>query len=62
VDEEKRWMDMMMKLVRKTAEEELKVIEMQNLYESTRNEHTLYTRHILQLRVGFRRHGCGQSS
>ena len=39
-------------LMARIAAEEVKLLESQNLYEATRNEHALYSRHILQLRVG----------
>ena len=44
-------LEKMFEVMNLVAMEEMKMLESQNLYEATRNEHALYTRHILQLRV-----------
>ena len=45
-------MDRVFTVMQKIAQEEMKTLETQHLFESTRNEHALYTRHILHLKVG----------
>ena len=48
---DRRLMEKVFHLMRRTADEEMKMLESQNLYEATRNEHALYSRHILHLKV-----------
>ena len=50
-DHNRRMLEKMFEVMSLVAMEEMKMLESQNLYEATRNEHALYTRHILQLRV-----------
>ena len=50
-DHSRRMLEKMFEVMSLVAMEEMKMLESQNLYETTRNEHALYTRHILQLRV-----------
>ena len=50
-EEERQTHQVMINFLMKTSEEETKKIEMQNLYEVTRNEHVIYSRNILALKV-----------